>query len=307
MILCSLFLFFSGTEKLIAKVRILTFQYNRSDFVEFQARAFKKFMLDDYEIIVFNDAPNPQHEIEIREMCEKYEIHCVRFDQNWHQTDPLNELIRNWVDASSYRNSYFHFPYENRRLKLDVIAQQCSIRHCHVIQYALENFGYDHDDIVVVLDGDAFPIQPISIRQLLQDVPLVGVDSEFKYMHYLWVPFIAFDPKRLPDIRKFKLHVGIIDDLICDTGSYSYQYLKDHPEVSYKLYPRCSDYEFFPWDELTFLNLGFNPELANITWPIGLEYYVDRHFMHMTGGTTLAPPWQKQQGLLDFLHTVLKD
>jgi|SRR5579862_4686892 len=306
-LLCILFLSFSGAEKLIAKVRVLTFQYNRADFVEFQAKAFKKFMLDDYEIIVFNDAPNPQHEKEIREMCEKYGIQCVRFEQNWHATDPLNALIRTWVDASFYRNSYFQFPLENGRVKLEAVAQQCSIRHCHVIQYALENFGYDHDDIVVVFDGDAFPIQAVSIRELTQDAPLIGVDSEFKTMHYFWVPFIAFDPRRLPDIRELKLHVGIIDDLICDTGSYSYQYIKDHPEVNYRLYPRRNDYDFFPWDSLTFLNFGFHPELAKITWPVGLEYYVDYHFMHFTGGSNPIHSWQKQQGLLDFLHTVLEE
>lgn len=305
--------YFFLPQELPAKIRLLTFHYNHVEFLEFQCKTFKSFILDDYEVIVVNDAPNADDEKLIRETCEKNGLKCVRFEQSWHMTDPLNEYIRMRVDTPQ-KNSYFHFPLVEGYPDLEAISQQCSVRHCHVIQHALDLFGYDHDDIVVIMDGDVFPIKPISIRDLLIDAPLAGVDSGFHQRHYLWVPFIAFDPTRLPNIKDLKFHLDVIDDLLCDTGSHSYLYLKNNPEVPYRFYPRCFDTDFYPWDPSTFLKFGFDdPRMAQITWPTTMEFYVDYHFVHYVGGSsslggpTDLYPKIKRQALYDLLKCVLKE
>ena len=38
------------------KVLIFTYSYNKPEFIELQYKTFKKFLLDDHELIVFNDA-----------------------------------------------------------------------------------------------------------------------------------------------------------------------------------------------------------------------------------------------------------
>ena len=53
-ILFSLFFSLSATDKVL----IITHVYNRPDFIEIHAESFKAFLKDDYEYIVFNDAPN---------------------------------------------------------------------------------------------------------------------------------------------------------------------------------------------------------------------------------------------------------
>ncbi len=290
---------------LTAKIRILTFHYNRPDFLEYQCQAFKKFFPDEYEIIVFNDAPDSKMQKEIEEACEKNGITCVRFEQSWHETDPLNEMIRNLLDTPQ-KNSFFRFPLKNGFPSHEAIAQQVSVRHCHVIQYALDHYGYGHDDVVVILDADVFPIKPISIRSLLKDVQLVAIDSEFKHIHYAWVPFVAFDPRKLPDLADLKFHVDVIDEVLCDTGSHSYHYLKNHPEVTCRLFPRRSDSEFYPWDPLVFLNAGFDHpfELSAIGWLISIEFYIDDHFVHFCGGSGLHPE-KKWQVFHRFMNCIL--
>ena len=299
-------LLFFLPQCLWGKVRVLIFHYNRPDFLEFQYQTFKKFVLDeDYELIIFNDAPNSKDEKSIQEICDKYKLQCVRYEQSWHENNPLNEWIRSSVD-SPLKNSFFVFPLENNRPSPKAIFEQCSIRHCHVIQYALDHFGYNHDDIVVIMDADVFPIKPIKIRDLLIEYPLVGIDSEFKHMHYLWVPFIAFDPKRLPNITDLKFHLDFIEGILCDTGSHSYHYFKDNPGVPYQLYPRRSDNDFSPWDELTFLKFGFNQDgIDKISWPISMEFYIDYHFIHFVGGSGI-PHLKKNQNFLDFIQCILK-
>ena len=73
------------SNRVSAKVRFLTFHYNHPEFIEIQYQTFQKFMMDDYELIVFNDAKDPKFEIAIRETCEKYGIPCIRFQQEWHR------------------------------------------------------------------------------------------------------------------------------------------------------------------------------------------------------------------------------
>ena len=55
-----------------------------------------------------------------------------------------------------------------------MIRENPSVRHFHVIDYALEHYGYDHDDIIVIMDGDNFLIKPLSIRELLGRNDIIG-------------------------------------------------------------------------------------------------------------------------------------
>ncbi len=287
-------LFFSNVA--FAKVRIFTFHYNRPEFVEYQYATFKKFLRDDYEWIVFNDAPNVNLEKAIREVCEKNGVKCVQYEQDWHKIDPINDWICTNVDTKK-KNSHIGFLMKDDGLDPDEVSQQCSVRHSHVIQYALENFGYNHDDIVVIMDADVFPIKPISFRSLLVDVPLAGLDryeptcptDNRVCCHFICPPLIVFDPRRLPDVQQLKFHVGFIDGMLHDTGSHSQAYLDQHPEVPYHLFPRRTDADLFPYDMTTFEKhkLPYSG-LTRITWPTIFEFYVDFHFIHCLAGSILS-------------------
>ena len=67
-----------------AKVLIFTYAYNRPEFIETQYKTFKKFLLDEYEYVVFNDAIEPVLKKKIELMCEKLQIRCILIPQEIH-------------------------------------------------------------------------------------------------------------------------------------------------------------------------------------------------------------------------------
>lgn len=221
-----LFVSFFSLEILNAKIRILTFHYNRSCFLEMQCKLFNHFLIDDYELIVFNDARDSEEASLILEICNRYGVQCIRFDQENHLTDPLNFYLENQLSRPDIRSHVLFHGF-----KASDIAENPSVRHCHVIQYALDHYGYDHDDIVVVCDGDAFPIRPMSIRNLLQGYDIIGARRHIwtENLDFLWVVFTAFNPRLLPNVRELKFHLDVINHSLCDSGSHTYHYHARYP------------------------------------------------------------------------------
>lgn len=94
-----LVLFFSNEG--YATVRILTFHYNQPEFIEIQYKTLKKFLMDDFELIVFNDAKTPENEKGIENICNEHGIKCVRFKPEWHLIDPLNIYLQECLQEPS--------------------------------------------------------------------------------------------------------------------------------------------------------------------------------------------------------------
>lgn len=281
-----LILFCIYVGELQAKVRILTFHYNKADFIEMQDLTLKRFMKQDYELIVFNDARTSEHENEIRTTCQRLGVTCIRFDQSWHYHDPLNEyLLQHLINPEVHSHIGFHED------TIQGIGNQPSVRHCHVIQFALDHFGYDHNDLVVIMDGDIFPIRPIDLRSLMKKSQMMGI---YKYIAeqnvgYFWVPFISIDMPRMPKKNDLKFHVDLIKDYIFDTGAHSYHYLRNNPEVVTRKFDwiSSSSHHYETSDELE--SFGFTKEesqfIQELPWPSSVEFHIDKHFLHFAGSS----------------------
>jgi hypothetical protein len=224
-------LFISLHLSLIGKIRLLTFHYNQPESVELQQRAFNQFMLDDFELIIFND------------------------------TNPAE------------------LEYPN-------------MHHNHVVQYALDHFGYEHDDIVAILDCDFLPIRPISFRELLKDAQIIGIHSETG-PNYFSPPFVAFNPKTLPDIKTLKIGASLTSELI--------------PGVKIKNFYKKNSTELWNFPVAQLANFGFN------VWEIklmkafsfkytNLEFHVNNHFMCLTTGSFCSP---KMKTKLQFINLLI--
>lgn len=302
-----LFSFFSfAFFELEAKVRVLTFHYNKPHFFEWQCLGLKKFCQDDYELFIFSDAPKAQ----IRKFFEKiasiYEARFFHYEDRWHYSENYNHVLSRKIDTPK-KNSWWKFPLQNGFPDENFLAQQCSVRHCHVIQYALEYFGYDHDDIVVIMDGDLFPIKPFSFSKILGENHLSGINADFQFKyHYPWVPLIIFKPSQMPDVRSLKFGMGFIEENLCDSGSQSYEYLKKYPEIKYFLSKRKADDDFRPFDGRTFEKMGiFHEKLNTIQWPLQMEFYVNQTFLHFCGGSGVIYPKKKDSDLKKILDTLI--
>ena len=55
-----------------------------------------------------------------------------------------------------------------------VMSQRPSVQHNHVIQFALDHYGYNHDDIVVIINGDMFAIRKFSIKEMINGYDVIG-------------------------------------------------------------------------------------------------------------------------------------
>lgn len=228
LILCFISSF--STEFIASKVLIITHNYNRPDCTEIQVKTFKKFVKDDYEFVVFNNAQDPQKRQDIRNVCQKHSLRCIEIPQEIHDRPYL-----------------FRAPQENKNHAC------CRVANC--IQYSLDVLGFKHDDIVVIIDTDMFLIKPFSFRDFMRGYDLAGVPQRRGPVTYLWQGLIMFNMQTLPDKEQLNFNCGSIEGQPCDVGGYSHKYLKSHPNVKIRFFA----------DEKTTQQLDYSSEFIHLT------------------------------------------
>ncbi len=262
-----------STQLMHAKVLIFTYAYNRPDFIELQHKTLKNFVEDDYEFIVFSDARTASNANAIKNTCDRIGIKHVRIPQDIHS----KPYLQRW-------------PGEN--------YQAPAVRNVNAVMYSLNTLGFDHDDILVLLDSDVFFLKKICIRDLLKEYNIVGQRIGNGYIIYPWHGLIFMDMKTLPDIRSLTFNCGRVNNKPVDAGGQSYYYLRDHPEVKInymnyfhagQLY--CDDCKKnsaamcnHNSDYLT--SLGFDDRLIKLMHTAqNIEFFHNQSIIHYRGGT----------------------
>ncbi len=214
------FLFFCSLFVDAEKVLILTYSFNRPDFIEWQYKTFEKFLLDDYEFVVFNDAQNSVVSRQIEAMCDRYGIACVRVPQNHPNNTPGG-------------------------------------RHQVSIRYSLDSRGFNHTGIVCMIDSDMFLVKHFSIVNFMKNYDIAGW-GQFRpnNVYYLFPGLVFMDMSRLPNKETMNWAGGNINGSAVDTGGQIHYYLKYNPNV--RLYKMdsiifCANAtvaEIASWDQL---------------------------------------------------------
>lgn len=284
------------------KVLIFTYSYNRADFIEIQHRTFEKFLKDDYEFVVFNDAKDPVCFNEIHQTCSRLGIPCLDMPQHLH----LNQ-------APSHRNAA-------------------------IVNYSLKKLGFAYDGIVVLLDSDMFLVKDFSVREYLGENPLSGLyqmRSKGDYIiDYLWVGIVFLDMSQLPNKEILDFSPGTIQGTGVDTGGYTHHYLSQHRDLPIKfmnmqytqhafnlllqcgcggcttnLYPcwlgiqRLKNYGNFDDNQIRFIHA---------TGGDNSEFYIDSHFFHYRCGSNWdnqsnAYHMNKTKCFNEYINTILED
>lgn len=182
-----------------SKVLIITHSFNRPDFIELHVKTFKKFLQDDYEYVVFNDAPSSHMKKEIKKTCERLGVKCFRVPQEMH--------------AVPGRTSPGH-------------------RHMDGIQYALNTIGYDFNGIVALVDSDCFLLKKFSFEKYLSGYDIAGklegrLNQSIRVRHLSPV-LVMMNMNTLPQKRTLTFEGGYIEGLACDVGAHTYYYLKNN-------------------------------------------------------------------------------
>lgn len=266
-----LFCFITNVQ---ATVRIITFHYNLPYLLEMQCKALNKFITDDFHLIVLNDASDLVTKQDIESICYKYKALCVRFKPEWHDFNhPLNSYHKHLTKA------YPHLIDD---------AKSPSWRHSRMIRYALETFAYNHDDVIVILDGDAFPIRSMSPRKWLEDHDIVGSLRAGNTCDYIMPVFVAFDPRKLAVPSEFSLSWDYVNGRMEDTGAYSHRYIQSHPEVKILTVPFLRGDVLASWTDKDYKK--YSPDSRSIDLINKLrgyyyEVHMDWHIFHFKGSS----------------------
>ena len=195
-----------------AKVLILTHAYNKPEFIIWQYKTFKKFLKDEYELIVFNDAPNLRYFEGIQTICDELQITSIDVPQKIHQ----------------------HPYYLPREEGVMGPSAECA----ETIQYMLATVGFSYPGVVAIVDSDMFLIQEFSIENFMRGYQLAAYPWRLKNNQnevvYLLPNLMFFDMRTLPDKETLNFNLGTVEGVRCDTGGHTYYYLSKHPDLKWR-------------------------------------------------------------------------
>ncbi len=206
-------LFLQITSLANAKLLVITHSYQRPDFIELQYETFRKFLKDDYEFVVFNDAErNKQMHVAIESTCKRLGLRSISIPQEIHSRPYLKREPGE--------------PYDH-----------ACVRCANVVQYSLDTLGFDHDGLVMIIDSDMFLVQDLNVAEFMQGYDISGFPQARGQIEYIWNAIVFLNMNTLPAKRELNFNCGRVEGEPCDAGGYTYYYFKNHPEARFKDVP----------------------------------------------------------------------
>ena len=157
-------------------------------------------------------------------MCEKYTIQCIPVPQEIHDRPYLDRSteIKHWFINE------FHAP---------------SVLYSNVAQYALDAFGFQHDDILVIFEADLFLIKEFSFHEYLKNYALAGYNRQTDYQGDMRnSPFMdrinSYRHEKPPNKTMLNLNCGTCYNVTVDVGGHTYYYIKNNPTVQIKFFDK---------------------------------------------------------------------
>ena len=168
--------------------QIFTSVVNRPDFVEIQAKLFRKFMKDDYQFNVVDDSIDPVITKEFEKICK------------------INDI------------KYYRKPFNNKSLNP---AQACA----DTVQWTYNNLICQNhsEDIVLFLDSDMFLIDEFNIEKYMKDSIIGGLTQQRGHVTYMWNGIMFFNMSKILD-KSIDFSDGIIEGEMTDVGGHTYLY-----------------------------------------------------------------------------------
>jgi hypothetical protein len=266
-----------------AKTLIITHNFNAPAFIELQHKTFKKFVQNDYEYVVFNDANNEPMAHQIASECEKYEVKCIRVPQEIHTR-----------------------PYLPRQPKDPL--QRTNIRHANCVQYSFDTLGFDHDGIVMVIDSDMMLIRPLNFEQYMSDKNIAAfMKGASDKVTHLCPALCIFKMNELPNPHSMNFNCGMVDGANADSGGFTYYYLQKYRNeinlVAASYLPshalwlgnhdirQSVDHSIADHVKTTkYQELGFNEKEIEflLKKPDTFEFLLDLHFLHYHGASNYS-------------------
>lgn len=157
-------------------IKIYSTVYIKPEFIDLQFNSFKKYSIDNFELIIINNGIDKDTFDKIVEKCDKYKLKHIN-------------VIKN-VNTTEY----------------------CSASHIHAIDFTLQNFikkDEDDVDINILIDSDVFAYKPFSFYKLLNNKYLAGMYQQSNEHEYIAAIFMMINGKI--DLGDFSFYSGYGD------------------------------------------------------------------------------------------------
>lgn len=175
------------------KISIFSFAVNDKFPIDIMYRQFTKYMKEDFELILFNDAMDAESEAAINLVTSYNGIKCVRVPQNIHK------------------------------------IQNPSEGYAATLNWAVQNYAVQNNcEIVVLLHSDIFPIHDVNISNIIED-NIVASTTEYKILNgdgiiYFYPAFTIINMTLLQNVSEldFGLEPGL------DVGGKTKDFIKNN-------------------------------------------------------------------------------
>lgn len=153
------------------KISFFSFAVNDKFPIDIMYRQFSKYMKEDFEFVLFNDADNPEMEKAINTIASYNKIPCVRVPQSIHKIPNPSEC------------------------------------YAATLNWAVHEYAPKHDlEVIVLMHTDVFPICDVSISKIIEE-NVVASTMEFrisdgKGISYFYPAFTIVNMKFLTDPKE---------------------------------------------------------------------------------------------------------
>lgn len=168
--------------------------------IDIMYRQFKKYIKEEFEFILLNDAYEAQAEKDINTITAANKITCVRVPQEIH-------------------------PFQN--------PSDCLADTLNWLVHEYAGNPFNNFDIIVIMHTDIFPICKVSMTEILGNY-VVASTTEFRKVDdvgvtYLYPAFTIINIKALKEIGVKELDFGLSPGI--DTGGKTKDFIDKYPDL----------------------------------------------------------------------------
>ncbi len=199
-------------------IKFFAFTSNRPDFIELQYKSFKKYLQEDFKMVVFNNSKfDRMHEYEpIEAVCRKYGIET-------HDVEKDEDLIRRCNETEKSCTVF------NNRGSWS--NPNCA--GCYACCYVWEKHILKETGNICLLHPDVFLDRPVTLSDYIKDVPLAYIPQTRAGLGGLHMhdALLLADMSKLPDPDQINWWGSLVNGIATDIGGQTYFYFKNHPDL----------------------------------------------------------------------------
>jgi hypothetical protein len=171
-------------------INIFTSVVNRPDFILIQKKLFDKFLDNQYQFHIVDDAIDTDISQQFKNICSE--------------------------------NQIFYYKKPSRTVQLNP-AQSCA----DTVQWTYDNIiKVNHsDDIVFFCDSDLFLIDNFNIEEYMEDAIISGLPQYRGSVNYMWNGIMFFNMPKMTDFD-IDFSDGVVNGQLTDVGGHTYYYFK---------------------------------------------------------------------------------